>query len=146
MVNLSQTNEFNFIDDGLAWSGWTPFFQGNLHRNDPDAVINLILPSVANAFGGDFTSTHSSDGLTLQVDGLQYAFDQLLSSGDGSGFLGFISTGTFSTVTLFDSVKGAYRLGETFGLDNVSFVAVPEPMTLILLGLGGLTLRKRRNV
>ena len=27
-----------------------------------------------------------------------------------------------------------------------SFVNVPEPMTLILLGLGGLTLRKRRNV
>jgi hypothetical protein len=85
--------------------------------------------------------------LILQVAGLQYSFEQLLPLDDGDGFLGFISSNAFSTVTLFDPVQddpvnNVFRLGETFGLDNVSF-AVPEPTTLLLLGMGGLLIRKR---
>jgi hypothetical protein len=51
-------------------------------------------------------------------------------------------------VTIFDPVQddpanNVFRLGETFGLDDVSF-AVPEPATLFILGLGALLTRKRK--
>ena len=150
MLNLSGVNEFNSIDDGSSILNIdeTPFFRGGCLRADPDVLINLRIPFSAIAFGGDFTSTHSSDGLVLQVDGLQYSFEELLPSDDGDGFLGFISSNVFSTVTLFDPVQddpanNVFRLGETFGLDTVSF-AVPEPATLFILGLGTLLTRKRK--
>ena len=103
MLNLSEINEFNSIDDGSSILNIdeTPFFRGGCRRADPDVVINLDLPSPALAFGGDFISTHSNDGLILQVAGLQYSFEQLLPLDDGDGFLGFISSNAFSTVTLF---------------------------------------------
>ena len=76
MLNYSEINEFNSIDDGSSFLNIdeTPFFRGGCLRADPDVVINLVLPSPALAFGGDFISTHSSDGLILQVAGLQYSF------------------------------------------------------------------------
>ena len=146
LTGLVQENEFNFIDDGLAWSGWTHFFHGALRRDDPDAVINLVFRFSVSAFGGDFESTNDKDGLWLEVNGEQYAFggEESLPSGDGSGFLGFVSTETFPMVTLFDPTKGGWRLGESFGLDNVSFT-VPEPVTIVLLGMGGQIFQKRRR-
>ena len=153
MFNLSESNEFNSINDGLfpLDIDGTPFFRGGCLRADPDAVINLVLPSPASAFGGDFYSANSVDGLWLQVNGSQHKLGDEMDSDDGTGFLGFISTNVFTTVTLFDPVKNdfansVYRLGESFGLDNVSFAEVPEPMTMALMGLGGFLLRKRRKV
>ena len=155
LINIFSTSEYNSIDDGsftyLDIDG-TPYYRGRCSRGDPDAVINLVLSSPVSAFGGDFKLTNDADGLWLEVNGEQYAFgdEELLSSGDGSGFLGFISTSDFSTVTFFDPVEEdlanlVLRSGESFGLDNVSF-AVPEPVTMVLLGLGGLLLRKRKKV
>ncbi len=147
LVNVSPENTYNRIFESERWSGWTPYFYGNLHPDDPDAMINLIFRSSVSAFGGDFGSTHSSDGLWLKINGEPFAFedDQLLPSGDGSGFLGVISTESFSTVTFFDPVQDG-RVGESFKLDNVSFVPVPEPVSFCFLGLGILCLRKRRKV
>jgi len=34
--------------------------------------------------------------------------------------------------------------GESIGIDNVRIVGFPEPATLLLLGLGGLMLRRKR--
>ena len=147
MVNLSEVNQWNSIDNGSGYSNvnGTPYYQGACRYTDPDTIIVLHLPFLTKAFGGDFESTYSSDldGLTLQVNGSRYEFSDLMSSSGGTGFLGFISTtDTFLSVTLFDYDE---ILGESFGLDNVSF-AVPEPTTMVLLGLGGLMLRKRRKV
>lgn len=136
MRNLSDIDQWNSINDGSSFLNinGTPFYQGGCRLTDPDTIINLHLPSPPVwAFGADFTSTHSSatgNGLTMEVNGLEYDFRDLIPSGEGTGFLGFISTDAFSTVTLFDTSNN-----ETFGLDNVSF-AVPEPSAMMLLGIG----------
>ena len=147
MVNLSEVNQWNSIDNGSGYSNvnGTPYYQGACRYTDPDTITVLHLPFLTRAFGGDFESTYSPDldGLTLQINGSRYEFSDLMSSNGGTGFLGFISTtDTFSSVTLFDYDE---ILGESFGLDNVSFVAVPEPVIMVLLGIGGLMLRKRRE-
>jgi hypothetical protein len=147
LINLALINKWNSIDDGSSYSNvnGTPYYQGGCRSDDPDTIIVLHMPFPVNAFGGDFTSTCSGDGLALQVNGVRYEFSGLMSSTDGTGFLGFISTDAFSDVTLFNCKEEDY-FGETFGLDNVRFVAVPEPATMILLGLGGFVLRKRGKV
>jgi hypothetical protein len=145
MLNLALVNRWNSIDNGsdlidlLSING-TAYYQGQCSPYDLDTTIVLHLPSPVFAFGGDFTSASSSGGLTLEVNGSQHEFSDEMPSSIGTGFLGFISTEAFAAVTLFDASNN-----ESFGLDNVSF-AVPEPITLGLLGLGGLVLRKRRKV
>ena len=144
LVNLAVVDKWNEINDGSSYSSvnGTPYYQGGCRYTDPDTIIVLHLPFSASAFGGDFYSTYSSDGngLMLQVNGLQYEFSDLMPFNDGTGFLGFVSSDAFSTVTLFDSSNN-----EVFGLDNVSF-AVPEPATMVLLSVGTICLRKRRKI
>lgn len=149
LVNLSEVNQWNSINNGsdvedfLTIDG-TAFYQGGRRLTDPDTVIHLHRPFPVRAFGGDFTSTHSStdgNGLALLVNGTQYGFQQLLDFEEGSGFLGFIATADVSTVTLF-----APENNETFGLDNVSFAVIPEPVSLSLLVFGSFYLQKRRKV
>ena len=162
LVNISNTNEsvdpakvyyYNAINDGSGiWqTDQTPYFHGVCPRVDDEARIHLILPSPVAAFGADFRSMCDQSrtydhGLSFEVNGILYAFETLMATNDGTGFLGFTSSVPVSMVTIVDPVTGAWRLGQSFGLDNVSFVAVPEPMTMILLGLGGFVLRKRRKV
>lgn len=146
MLNLPEVNKWNAIDDGSGlWNiDGTHFYQGACYPPYPGAATIVHLPFSVGAFGGDFKSTYSSSGLMLEVNGLLYEFSVSMLSNGGTGFLGFISTDLFSNVTLFTLEDDLYY-GESFGLDNVSF-AVPEPTTMVLLGLGGLMLRKRRKV
>lgn len=152
LVNMVDGLGFNTIDNGFFAGlniNQSPFFRGNLHQNDPDAIINLIFPYPVVAFSGDFMSTHSSDTLILEVNGMQYDFEELIPSLNGDGFLGLISTSPFTSLTLFDPVQhdfsnNIFRLSESFGLDNVSYAEIPEPITFSLLCFGLLMIKKQR--
>jgi len=61
-----------------------------------------------------------------------------------TGFFGFVTSPQENVGKLIFKSRTSLTAGEGFGLDNISG-AVPEPVTVLLLGLGGLgLLRKRR--
>ncbi|MDH4202739.1 MAG: PEP-CTERM sorting domain-containing protein [Phycisphaerae bacterium] len=146
--NLTLESGFISIDDGSYYLNidGTPFFRGVCYPSPYNTTISIHTQSPVSAWGADFTSTYSTDGLTLQINGQQHDFSGLMLAGNDIGFLGIISTDPFASVTLLTLDDDDTLFGESFGMDNVSFVAVPEPMTMALLGLGGLMLRKRRKV
>ena len=54
-----------------------------------------------------------------------------------------ILTGTWADFSTFD-IQLVDRVGYDPAIENIAFTIVPEPATLLLFGLGGLALRKRR--
>lgn len=88
----------------------------------------ISFPFDAIAFGADFDSTTTGDGLEVTVGAAMIRFSDHLS-GPGDGFLGVISDAPFDSIT-FRPV--GLPLGEGFSVDNLSFRAVPEPSSAIL--------------
>jgi hypothetical protein len=114
--------------------------------------ITLTFGGPVNAFGIDLATIargfvgNSSTTFSFLIDGVS-AGTFAYSGSSGFGFLGFTSTTSFSSVTI---VNGSHASDDLF--DNVSFqaaprVAVPEPETLALLGLGlvGIAFARRRK-
>ena len=139
-----------------------PFGQyvGNVRGNVFDSVFFDIItwgfPMPIFAFGADWFSTASRDGLTVtgDFDGNGDAtvsfFDEL---GDpGTGFLGVVGDAAFSMIALEGEGLSA-GVNESFSVDNLSFAkasdatAVPEPAGIAVFGMGlaGLAWRRRRT-
>jgi len=85
---------------------------------------------------GDFSSSSVSLGSLAGED---------LTIGDGGATSTFTFTATEATgvLTFTDTSDGT--TGIDTGLDNISIVAVPEPSSAALLGLGGLAFMLRRR-
>lgn len=107
------------------------------------SVSSLTFDSEITAFGADWASTTNYGGLTLTVtingDTLRF-IDYLGTPGDG--FLGFVSDVPFTRVDF--GLSGSIN-NEAFGMDNAASAPVPEPATMSLLAIGGLTLLWRRR-
>ena len=89
--------------------------------------------------------------ITLQVNdgsGWTLLVNEMLYSGAGLGDSDYHQFSTITPVIPAGTVQAEFGFtfagSGTFALDDASMAAVPEPMTLGLLGLGGLFLRRRR--
>jgi hypothetical protein len=97
---------------------------------------------LVRAYGFDFSGANTGGDAVLIIDGTRFGFTN--GGTVGAGFFGVVSTGSFSSVQFGDESPGSLPT-EIFTLDNASFVPVPEPGTMIALGLGASALLARRR-
>jgi hypothetical protein len=158
-VNLSDSyseSGFNFTtrrDWGASthfavWRSGNAHYAGStaMHNVTTDSNTNLQLPD-SSAF--NFTSidlaSNFLDGTrqTITIYGLKAA------GGFVSDTVTLTTPNTFKTFSFTDmnDVIGVtwHQTNELFQFDNISVNTVPEPISLVALGLGVLSLRKRRR-
>ncbi|HEY9652517.1 MAG TPA: hypothetical protein V6C95_17800 [Coleofasciculaceae cyanobacterium] len=122
-------------------------------------AITWTFPSPVIGFGADWSNIGPGEPLTISgnFDGKQNhtvsLYPKLATArnefggliGNGSGFLGIVSKGTFSQVTLQGHVPGLVPQKEDFEVDNLSLATaptpapIPEPGTILALAAFSLT-------
>jgi hypothetical protein len=118
-VEYRDTHSFyiNFTTPVKAWAG--DFRRGQLPGTRPDFVSHIDIYSAADTLLGTIALTRDHARSELQFKGFTIL--------DGAA-----SRMVFSTTDSFPN--------EIFGLDNIEFVAVPEPASLIVAAWGILAL------
>ena len=93
------------------------------------------------AFGADFASPFSGDGINIRFGGELFSLDVI---GFGTGFFGLVAgSGATSDVAIVGD-PGDITFQELWQADNVSY-AVPAPGAMGLLGVAGLAATRRRR-
>jgi hypothetical protein len=95
------------------------------------------------AFGADFVSPYSGDGIDIVAGGTRYSLSGI---GGGSGFLGMVDLGGASLGAIsFAGSLEPITFQELWQADNISYAAVPAPAGFALIGLGGLIALRRKR-
>lgn len=105
-----------------------------------------------NFFGSDFNGQYQAGGVTISVtDATGATFSQTLVAPTVNSFLGFVSSGSsIVSVSLFAqplaSGDSLWPTASNLVLGQAALTPVPEPasLSLLLLGLGGVVLARRR--
>lgn len=111
---------------GQKFYGWGNFV------GSPGALSTFTPSIAASALGFDFFNTDGTDNYNVLVNGNVLATIGYRST----GFLGFVANGadSISSVSIRANNIGGYV--STAGIDNVRVSSVPEPISLMLVGLG----------
>jgi hypothetical protein len=164
-VDLSSIAEFDPVDS-VAVGSQTLSFSSTLEaRQVPgswttwagDRTPRVLYTIDVNSVTGTFSSGYAAFGLVAEPEPLDtYTFTLLLADGtsmtqdilgdSGAAFMGFIAGSPIASWTLSAPVNFAF--GEmVYGTEVSGATGVPEPLTLLLLGLGliGVAGAKRLN-
>jgi len=125
---------FNTTSGGSKFLGFSPIFDPPINP-----FLTFTYSSPINAWGAYFT------GLEPVISGLVHVVfndgtseDIIIpdgSTGGGVEFWGFVSSGSpISSITIVETNVVGSR--DIWGIDDIVYARVPEPMTMLLLGLG----------
>lgn len=131
------------IDPGSAFGNidGTPFLAGETGAAPHERVDFRFNGQSVFAFGADFTSPFSGDGIGIEFAGEIFLLDSI---GSGASFFGLVSSGDVASVVSIVGSPDPITFQELWQADNFVY-AVPAPASAALLGLGGLVATRRRR-
>lgn len=124
------------VGPGATLSIPSPVFVASLSNTVIGTVegnATVINPADTTGWFGAVMSTNFAGGLAAGTT----IFDGISVIGDGTSLTPYV------TVFIYDIVEGV-AFGEAVGSVDVAVSYIPEPMTMGLLGLGALFLRRRK--
>ncbi|QDS98235.1 hypothetical protein [Adhaeretor mobilis] len=118
------------------------------HTSTPPDSVTVTLPAGLSAFAFDYNNYDTQgDGAELSFAGTNGATGPVFST--GTGFYGVVDTGvgaTISSFTLTGHDAGGAGTSAFMSFDDVRYgTAIPEPTSLALLSLFGLTVLGTRR-
>ena len=134
---------------GLYWNYGDLTPNGELSQPFAADIGTTYLLEFDFAKGGEFSGAAALD---VKIEGLSTLLDEVVSDSTG-GSPGAFSSYDFSftadstglVLSFADSTSGAAR-GFDGALDNISITAIPEPSSIVMIGLaGGCTVFIRRR-
>ncbi len=142
---MTTTSSFGFIDiPGVGFDtpftniDGTPLAVMGL-ADEESLLLNFATPQIA--FGADFRDLFNDPTQPTDIFVNGQSVNLPFASPTGTiRFFGFTSTDPFSQV----EIRGM-SIGDQFGMDNVEFAPVPEPIPVVLFSLVGLWLSVRRR-
>jgi len=163
MGNYAQVNLYagSVGDFGLTGNAWLQMSGGTVtggiqasNTSRVDITAGIINGNVSGNFssqiyihgadiGGNLRGERNAIlwiyGSNFAIDGITLGFGEITST-LGGGYYNEPYRRLTGTLANGDSINSDFRLGQTSKI-----VLIPEPATLLLFGLGGLMLRKRRT-
>jgi hypothetical protein len=135
-ATLNLSGDVQVHELGAVYSGTVNMFGGNVD------LIEAWNYSTVNLYGGiisEYLEAYGTEDLVISIFGYGFNYDPLAGDYRGGQVTGFWLDDTpFSIDLYYDDTPGGPVI-DTWS----HIVLIPEPATILLLGLGGLFLRKR---